>query len=517
MNRSTPLPAETIGVPGSATVAFWLDRAIQICLFAFVIFAPHSIAATQAAWLLGLTCWVIRLALRPRRKLFRAPVDYPLLGFFILTCVSAFCSYEPIVSIDKLRGASLFTIVYLFAQNIPSRRVLRLLALALVGSCMLNVAYTFGQRLVGRGVKVEGVAETSPLWTAGVREGDTLLEVDGQKLRNPEQLAATLESAAPGQTNDQLAGKVVPASATLRIYRYELYLDLSVPRGRLLEGSTALARLGVSRWWRGRDWRAAGFYSHYATYAEVLQLIGSLTLALLVSLPHKRSRRGILLAAAVAGMTGALLLTVTRASWLAFLISAAVIFALSFKRQTLVIAAGCALPLIVAGLLLLHQERNVGFFDPRDASTTWRETVWQEGFHLLISNPRHLVVGVGMDSIQKRWGEWGMFDNGRLPVSHLHSNFLQIAVERGVPALIVWLILIGVYLGMLWRLVRSQSIDNWIERGIVLGALGGLIGFFVSGLVHYNWGTALVIMVFYLMMGLSLAVERHARELRSQI
>jgi hypothetical protein len=67
-------------------------------------------------------------------------------------------------------------------------------------------------------------------------------------------------------------------------------------------------------------------------------------------------------------------------------------------------------------------------------------------------------------------------------------TLLQLGLERGVPALLCWLLLLFVYASMLWRLARSKEIDDWIERGIVLGALGGLCGFFASGLVHYNWG-----------------------------
>jgi len=45
----------------------------------------------------------------------------------------------------------------------------------------------------------------------------------------------------------------------------------------------------------------------------------------------------------------------------------------------------------------------------------------------------------------------------------------------------------------------------------LLGALGGLVGFFTSGLVHYNWGDSEVVMVLYLIMGLTLAVHRLLR------
>ncbi len=46
---------------------------------------------------------------------------------------------------------------------------------------------------------------------------------------------------------------------------------------------------------------------------------------------------------------------------------------------------------------------------------------------------------------------------------------------------------------------------------VVLGALGGLCGFFTSGLVHYNWGDSEVVMIFYFIVGLTLAIERRIR------
>jgi hypothetical protein len=54
--------------------------------------------------------------------------------------------------------------------------------------------------------------------------------------------------------------------------------------------------------------------------------------------------------------------------------------------------------------------------------------------------------------------------------------------------------------------------DNWIEKGIVLGALGGLLGFLISGFVHYNWGDSEVVMILYAIMGLNLALDREFSE-----
>ncbi|HYV83635.1 MAG TPA: O-antigen ligase family protein [Pyrinomonadaceae bacterium] len=485
-------------------ISTWLERAIVACLFLIAAFAPHSIAVTQAAWLLGMTFWVVRLIVYPRPQLQRSPVDFALLGFFILSGVSAIFSYSPVTSVGKMRAASLFTIVYLVAQNANSLKLVRLLTVTLIASCMINVFLTAGQLAIGKGVKVQGVKPDSPLAKAVFRtrsvtkatpiiDGDTIWQVDGKPLGTPEELAAALASG--------------PTIATVRIYRVEWTPELEIPRAQLLPGTTALEQLGISSWSRGRDWRATGFYNHWVTYAEVLQLIASLALGIFLALKQKRSLTGVLLFLAVAGLAFALAMTVTRASWIGFAVSALAMLLLTSSRRTIVIVGACAIPLVLAGVVLLQQRRSIGFFDKSDQSTSWREMVWKEGFYLLVSKPRHLIFGVGMDSIKGHWHEWGLFDNGRQPIGHMHSNLLQIGLERGLPALIVWLILIGAYLRMLWRITRQKTLDDF-ARGLAVGALGGALGFFTSGLVHYNWGDSEVVTVFYLIMGLCLVVER---------
>src|SRR5215212_8044100 len=92
------------GLRESRGVVWWLDRAIIFWLFALALFAPHSIAATQIAWAACLLLSVVRFLFRPRPRLYRTPVDYALLGFFILTFISSLLSYDRDVSIGKLRA-----------------------------------------------------------------------------------------------------------------------------------------------------------------------------------------------------------------------------------------------------------------------------------------------------------------------------------------------------------------------------------------------------------------------------
>ena len=208
----------------------WCERAIIGCVFLIAVCAPHSIAATQTAWFLGLLFWVLRFAIFPRPALFRTPVDYLLLGFFVLSGVSGVFSYSPIISIGKMRAASLFTIVYLVAQNVRTTRLAHMLALTLIASCMVNVFLTAGQLVVGRGVKVDGVKAESPLAKAvfhtktvrqptAIRSGDIVWQVDEKPVGSANELATALASGPP--------------IAKVKIYRVEWMPELEVPRAQL--------------------------------------------------------------------------------------------------------------------------------------------------------------------------------------------------------------------------------------------------------------------------------------------
>ncbi|HST50627.1 MAG TPA: O-antigen ligase family protein [Pyrinomonadaceae bacterium] len=500
-----------------SSLSLWLERATVAFLFLFALAAPHSIAVGQIAWMLAMLLWVARFALRPRPVVYRTPVDAWLLGFFVLTFLTALTSYDPEVSIGKLRAASLFTIVYVSAECVGDRRVLRALVLTLVASCALGLVHTFGVFALGHGVKVRALAADSPLRAAGVEDGDTILSVDGADTATPEQIERAIKTERPSadKTYRWPDGSTAciwnEHAACVRVYRAEVLPAYHVARDALLNGETPEARLGVASWSRGRDERASGFYGQYQTYSEVLQLVASLALGLLVALRRKLSLKGALLAVALAGMCGALLLTLTRASWAGFLVSAFVIALIGAGRRTLLLVACAAIPLALAGLFVLHQKRQVGLFDMNDQSTSWRLMVWRDGARVLTSSPRNLLVGVGMDSLKRHWREWGMFDQGRQPWGHLHSTPLQIAFERGVPTLLIWLAWLFVYARTLWRMLRRGASECWVERGLLLGALGGLAGFVTGGLVHYNFGDSEVVMIFYFVMGLALVAERFSR------
>ncbi len=468
-------------------------------LFVLALAAPLSIAGTQIAWSLALFFWILR-AVVVRPKMSASGFDLAIIAFVGLSIVSAIFSYEPEVSMRKLVGVSLVTIVYLVSSNIRDLKTVRWLTAILIFSGLISVAYVLGNFAIGKNVKVTRLSADSSLRLAGIQEGDTILKVDSQDINSPDDLVKATSRIADLETVE------------ITVYRHELILTYKLGLGFLTPYPKDLKSLGIEEWSRGRDTRAAGFFGHYTTYAEAIQLILSVAFALLIVLPGSLlTRNRIVLAAVVAAFSIALFLTVTRASWAGFALSAAIIVLIGASKRTVLIGVALAIPLAIGGLFYLQQKRNVAFFDAKDGSTTWRMTVWREAVDVLTSNPRHLAVGVGMDSIKTHWRDWQMFDNGRLPMGHMHSTPLQFAFERGVPALIAWIAWMYFYLRMLWRGIRRNDLAS-SERGLLLGCFGGTIGFIASGLVHNNWGDSEVVMIFYLLMGLSLAVNRMLAE-----
>ena len=494
------------GIENDSALARLFDRLSFVFLILTALSAPHSIAATQISWGVGILFVFLSWLVRPRPLVRFRPLEIALWVFFGWSVISAVFSYEPAISLDRLRGVSTFLLFVFVISCLKNRRTAYLAAFCLIVSCMVNVLMVPIQRIVGRGVEIHGVSPNGPLGKTGLADGDALLLVNGTKINDPAELVRALE---------------LQETVKVTYQRADWYSPVDIRRADLLNGTTAAEMLGISDWNRSHFWRVAGFYSHYTTYAEVLQLLASLAFGLLLAAFRKkrpdasRSREGIagtaeriftsryFLLFAFAAMCIALVLTVTRASQLSLLISVFVIVAVTASRKFLLMAAVAAVPVVLIGLFLLQQSRQVGFFDSKDASTQYRLTMWRDGVRLTFGSPRNAVVGIGMDSIKKRWSEWGLYDNGWLPMGHFHSAPIQIMVERGIPALLIWLIVLGIYARTLWRGIKNNQSGDWRTLGILTGSLGGMVGFFTSGLVHWNLGDGEVAMVFYLLMGLS--------------
>jgi hypothetical protein len=576
---------ELAGIETENVFAGWLERIAFIFLILTVLSAPHSIAATQIAWLSGMLFWAIRLFVKPRPKLVRTPIDFALWGFFAWSIITVIFSYAPDISAGKLRNAALFLIFYFVVNNLRNVRAVKFIAAALIFSCMANVLWLPIERIYGRGVQISGIRAESIFAKAIEFDHDTYLAAkgrdprlfdnmrpdEGKSLPVEEGDTITRANVLNVRTPDELVAEIEKNDVTyLENFHNPLYLSIKVRRGDLLDGANSLERLGITDWKHNRNWRYGGFYGQVITYAEVLQMIMSLAFGLFIASVNRRveeERRGRgekekeqnnllekrttgnssskllrfvfssspllpfsfspLLLFCLGATSFALLMTFTRAAQIAFLISAFSIVLANGNRKLLAALAILILPIALAGYFFIQQNRTINVDGKSDPSVGYRQTVYREAFGLWTSSPRNFFLGVGMDSAKRFKEEWHLFDNGKLEASHFHSTPLQLLAERGLPALLLWLWILGIYAKTLWRgiqnskfkiqnsafdssnpkfKIQNSKLEGWQTLGILLGCFGGLVGFFVSSLVNYSLGDSEVAMVFYLLMGLSVSL-----------
>jgi O-antigen ligase len=107
--------------------------------------------------------------------------------------------------------------------------------------------------------------------------------------------------------------------------------------------------------------------------------------------------------------------------------------------------------------------------------------------------------------VQAHWNEWGFPGSDML---HAHSTPLQLAFDRGVPALLLWLWLMFVFWTAAARAERLwRDASDARAHGLALGMTGALAGFLASSLVNYNFGDAEVALLVWWMMGATVTMN----------
>jgi hypothetical protein len=484
-------------LPARGTRVFVVTQyIISFLLLMYAIFAPHSIALTQGAYLIGLGAWAVQLAATRRLNLKRSRVDIALFGFFACCVVSSFLSYAPLVSIKGLKSPAFFFAFYFVSNRVRSIRFAGFLALAIILSCLVNVGYSAVTLAKGRGLQIESITPDSPFADESIRTGDIIVEADNEVVNSPEDLIRIIDSQR---------GRL-----RIKLHRKESITETSIPRQAIKEaGGAVFERLGITTS-PGRNFRITGFYSHYETYAEVLQLIAALAIGMLIAIPNKRSGTALFLSVVIPILATTLILTSTRAALAGLALGVAVMaVATSSRRVVLAVFASVVITLPLA-LVVVERARGISVFDREEGSTAYRLEVWREAFGIIKDNP---LVGIGKGSEGKLKESLGLYDNGKLPPGHFHSTPVQIAVWWGLLGVVFYYTFMTIFVVKTWRFIKLVKPDGrWRLRGIALGGLGAIVAFNVSSLAHFNFGDGEVVMAFWLLTGLAFAVRRIALE-----
>ena len=468
-------------------------------LFLFVLAQPLSIAASHIAYAGAALAWVLRLALVRRGTLKSSPLDLPILIYLFLCTVSTLLSPLPVSSWEGMRKVALIFLVLVVAHNVPNaRRAKQLLAVLFVSS--LAAATWAGWNYVdGVGLLVHNPLPGTTSYRAGLRDGDVILRVDGHNLEKPQDFLRRLNSEPAGKP---MQLRVVHGGG-IEIMKDAVPIAIPSDNG---SRATSLSDLGMQME-TDRPARARAFYSHYVTYAAVLQLLGCLVFGLWLS--HRRYSplssaifAGLLL---VFGM--ALAMTLTRAAWLAFAFGCVVELCFFVKHWARNLIIPAIVILVIAGTsLAMHRWRRMGIIDLSDPGTDYRILMWRDGIKLIEAHP---WFGVGMNVVRdapsrfdlaayKKYG-WQL---------HFHSTPIEIGVELGLLVLAAWTALMAAYWLTLARLVaQSRKLADPFPYGLSLGILGATSAFFASCVVHYDFGDSVVVFLLWFLAGLALALD----------
>ena len=450
----------------------------------YVAFAPHSVAASVIGVAIAGVGWLIRTFSTGNPGLRRTKFDLIIVLSLLWTAISAFLSEEPRISIAKLEASWCVFLFYLARATVTRSSALALTVLLIV-SGSAGALYSTFDLLRGRGVVVESIAANSPFRPVGIQPGDTIWQINRQRVYSAADIDRLLSETPPN------------SSVSVGIISQGEQVERSVT---LIQPTTS----GVIGTQRNHQFRASGWTRHYQTFAELLSMIALIALGLaLANLrnhgPNKYFRVAIV---AAAFLTAGIVLTAMRTVIVAFVIGASVIALRSLGGKMKIVFTFALFFVLAFGAVVVWQTRDRSALLLGDSSSSMRMQVARVGLSRILIHP---IFGHGMDAMQKHWNEWGFPGKDML---HLHSTPLQLAFDRGLPMLALWLwLMIAFWLFIARAETAAADLSDTHSYGILLGILGALTGFLASSLVNYNYGDAEVAMMFWFLMGIAISAK----------
>jgi O-antigen ligase len=197
-------------------------------------------------------------------------------------------------------------------------------------------------------------------------------------------------------------------------------------------------------------------------------------------------------------LVAALALTLTRSAWVGSCAAVAVLFV---QRDFRLVAL---LPVAVAVIFAFAPDtltnRMLSIVDLRDPSNRDRLAMTRAGLAMVADDP---LTGVGPDMVPLVYERYRDPDAVNPTTPHLHSVPLQIAAERGIPALGLWLWFVAACAVGLVRLFRRSS-----DRTFPAMGLAAVVAMLAAGLFEYNFGDSEFLMLFLVLITLPFAAAR---------
>lgn len=243
--------------------------------------------------------------------------------------------------------------------------------------------------------------------------------------------------------------------------------------------------------------RTQGTLSHWMTYSGTLMLMITAAVARLLYDKRDRAWAAMIMPALVASLA----VTLTRSAWVGAAAGVGVLFLTKDFRLLAV------LPIVLVSAIALAPgqltSRMYSIVDLNDETNRDRLAMLEAGVSIVRDHP---LTGVGPDMVERVYPDY------RLPYAvkptnpHLHNVPMQIAAERGLPALAAWLWFVVSLIRGLLRIVAGRR-----HMALAAGGLGAVAAMLVAGMFEYNFGDSEFLMLFLVLVTAPFAADREHR------
>ena len=240
--------------------------------------------------------------------------------------------------------------------------------------------------------------------------------------------------------------------------------------------------------------RPQGTLSHWMTYSGTLMLVVCGSVARLLFDYRDRVWAALVMPALVV----ALGLTFTRSAWVGVFAGVGTLFLLKDRRLVGVLPLAAALFVAVAPAAITS--RAYSMFDMNDATSRDRVAMLEAGRAMVADHP---LTGVGPDMVRVVYPRYRVPWAVQPTNPHLHNVPMQIAAERGLPALAIWVWFVAALVRGLWRRVARSRMPALAAAG-----LASVVAMLAAGLFEYNFGDSEFLMLFLVFVTLPFAADR---------
>ena len=240
--------------------------------------------------------------------------------------------------------------------------------------------------------------------------------------------------------------------------------------------------------------RPQGTLGHYMTYSGLLMLVIGTAVARILF--GERDR--LWAALVVPAIAVVIPLTFSRNAEVGACAAVALLLLLKDKRLLAILPVVALVFFAVAPARVTNRVESI--FNLKDPTNHDRLVMVKEGVHMVKDHP---VLGIGPNMVQPLYAQYREPDADNVVNPHLHNVPLQIAAERGLPALAVWLWFIVALTVALAKMLRDKS-----QRLLAATGLAAVVAMLAAGMFEYNFGDSEFLMLFLVIVTLPFAAAR---------